>query len=183
MAAFSTVALVTAFAGLGVQAYGQYRAGKASQREGEAQRRAADSQAALLDYNAAVADVQAKDAVARGAEEEGKYRQGVRKLIATQRATVAANNVDVSFGSAADVQADAAFLGELDALTIRTNAAREAWGFKVEAEDTRKRAEIARREGIMLEAAGRERRTASNVAMAGGLLGGTGSLLAAKYGF
>lgn len=183
MAAFSTLALIGAFGGLGLSAVGQYKAGKAAQREGEAQKRAAESQAQLLDYNAAVADVQARDAIARGAEEESKYRQGVRKLIGSQRTALAASNVDVGFGSAADVQADAAFLGELDALTIRTNAAREAWGYKVEAEDTRKRAEITRREGVQLEAAGRERRNAAFVNMGASLLGGTGSLLAAKYGY
>jgi hypothetical protein len=183
MAAFSSIMLVTSLIGLGTQVVGQIRAGQAAKKAGEAQREASESQAELAEYNAAVADLQAADALERGQEEEHRFRAGVRVMIGTQRAGIAASNVDVGFGSALDVQADAAYLGELDALTIRTNAAREAWGFKVQSEDLTRRAEIARREGVFLEAAGRERQTASRIAAAGTLVTGGGSLLEARYGF
>jgi hypothetical protein len=81
------------------------------------------------------------------------------------------------------VQADQAYLGELDALSIRNNAQREAWGFKMEATDLRKRAEIARKEGVYLEAAGQQRKAAANLAAFGTVIGGTASLLQTKYGF
>lgn len=179
----TTLALVLAGVGTGVQVAGQIKAGRAARRAGEAQQEAAESQAELQEYNAAIADLQAKDAIERGAEEESRFRQGVKVMIGAQRAGIAASNVDVGFGSALDVQADAAYLGELDALTVRTNAAREAWGFKVQSEDLRKRAEIARKEGVYLEAAGRQAQTASRYAAAGTLIGAGGSLLEAHYGF
>ncbi len=179
MAAFTALALGS----LAFGAYNQIRAGQAAKKAGEAERRAAEASADLAEYNAAVADLQATDAVARGAEDESRFRTSVRGLIGAQRAGIAAGNVDVGWGSAVDVQADAAFLGELDALTIRTNAAREAWGYQVQAEDLRKRATIAREEGVMLEAAGRERRTSALVGAAGTVLGGTASLLERRYGF
>ena len=179
----TTLALALAAGGAGVQAVGSWRAGTEAREAGEAERRAADSQAELAEYNASVADLQAQDAVDRGAEEEGRFRQGVRAMIGSQRTGIAAAGVDVGFGSAVDVQADAAFLGELDALTIRTNAAREAWGYKVEAEDLRRRADIARKTGVFAERAGRANQTAARIGAVGSLVGSGASLLVAQYGF
>lgn len=169
--------------GAATSAYGQIRAGQAARKAGEAQQEAAESQAALADYNAAVAELQAKDAIARGAEDEQRFRSSVRVLIGSQVASQAASNIDVGFGSAVDVQADAAELGELDALTIRTNAAREAWGYKVQAEDLRRRGEIARKEGVFFEATGRQQQTTARVQAIGGLIGSGSSLLIDRYGF
>lgn|SRR5574341_1224779 len=189
--------LLLAGVGLGLNVYSgiragreQRRAGEEEQRIGEAQRRVAESEAALLDYNANIADLQAQDAIERGHEEESRFRTGVRQLIGAQRADIAASGVDVGFGSAVDVQADAAFLGELDALTIRTNAAREAWGYQVEAVDIRERARIRRAEGRELARAGVEGARRGREAQKGAVLGAVGgglltgaSLLEARYGF
>lgn len=182
MAAFTALALI----GMGVGMYSQFRSGQkaasAAEEQGKAQRQASESQAELAEWNADVATLQQQDAVARGAEEEARFRTGVRQLIGSQRADFAANNVDVGFGSAVDVQADAAFLGELDALTIRTNAAREAWGYEVQGEDLRRRAAVARREGQYYEAAGREAASAARWQTGSTLLSGGSSLLMQTYG-
>lgn len=183
MAAFTALALALAAGGAALSATGQIKAGNAAKRAGQAQRKAAESQGELADYNASVAEIQAKDAVARGQQEEQRFRTQVRGAVGAQRAGFAADNIDVGFGSAVDVQADAAYLGELDALTIRTNAAREAWGYKVEAFDSRKRGEIARKEGVYLEAAGKQQQSASRWGAAGTIVGTSSSLLAARYGF
>lgn len=174
-----------------VKAVGDHKAGTAAQKaaveQGAAQKAASESQAQLADYNANVAKLQAQDAIERGAEEESAFRSQVRGAIGAQRAGIAAGNTDVGFGSAVDVQADAAFLGELDSLTIRTNAAREAWGYNVQAEDLRKRAEITRKEGVYLERAavtqGNAARSASRFNVAGDVLGGGASLFSMAYGF
>lgn len=171
-----------AIGALAVNAYSTYRAGKAAKKAGEAGQTAANSQADLSDYNAAVATLQADDAVARGAQEEARFRTGVRGMIGSQRAGFAAGNIDVGSGSAVDVQADTAFLGELDALQIRTNARREAWGYKVQAEDLHKRAEIARKTGVMLEATGRENAKSAYLSGATSLVTGAANLYQAKYG-
>lgn len=182
MAAFTTLAII-AIAGVAVAAYQQHQQGEAAAAAGEHQQQAANSQADLQDYNAQIADLQAKDATARGALAESNYRSEVRGVIGQQRTLIAANNIDVSFGSAVDVQADAAYLGELDALTIRTNAAREAWGYQVQATDLRRRGRIARDEGVYLEAAGQQNRVTANWQAASTVLGGTSSLLSQRYGF
>lgn len=185
MAGFTMLGLGLLIAGVGgaTQAVGQIKAGNAAKRAGEAGRRAAESAAELSDYNAAVADLQAADALERGIEDESRFRSQVRGVIGGQRAAIAAGGTQVDFGSAVDVQADAAFLGELDALQIRTNAAREAWGYKVQAHDYRTRAKIQREEGVQIEEGGRAAQSASRFAAAGTLIGTGASLLEAKYGF
>lgn len=189
MAAFSlaAIAIYLAIAGTATTAVAQYKAGKKQEETakdvGIHQQQASESQAQLADYNAAVADLQAQDAVARGAEEESRFRTQVRGAIGAQRAGFAASNIDVGYGSAVDVQADAAYLGELDALTIRTNAKREAWGFNIQGEDLRRRAQIARKEGVYQAQAGQAFRSGAGLAAAGTILGGAGSLLQMRYGF
>lgn len=179
MAAFTALAI----AGLVMGAYGQVKAGQQQKAAGEAEAAASTSQADLADYNASVADLQAKDAIERGAQQENQFRSQIRTAIGGQRSAQAANNVDVGFGSSVDTQADAAFLGELDALTIHTNAARESWGYQVQAADLRNRARIARQTGVYQQAAGGAAQAAANFGVATSLVGGTASLLKTRYGY
>lgn len=138
-----------------LSAYGQYKSGKDAKAVGE--------------LNAKIAETQAEDALTRGRDDEQRFRQGVKMLIGSNRAGFSGQNVDVGVGSAVDVQADVAYLGELDALMIRENAAREAFGHKQQAEVYRKGGQAAA--------------TAGMLGAAGTVLGGTGSLLAARYGW
>lgn len=184
MAAFSTSLAIGLLAGgTGLNVLGQVKAGNAAKRAGEAQQRAAEKSGDLADFNAQVADLQAEDAIARGQDEEQRYRAKVRQTIGAQRVGFAASNIDVGYGSAVDVQADAAMLGELDALTIRGNAAREAWGFKMQSEDLRARGKLAREEGVAYAEAGRVQQSASRWGAASTLVTSGGNLLAMKYGF
>lgn len=172
MAAFTAFAIGTTL----FSAYQQVRAGRSEKKIGQIEQQAANSEAALIDYNAKVADLQAKDAIDRGQEEENRYRQQVRGLIGTERVAAAASNVDAGYGSALDVQVETARMGELDALTIRNNAAREAWGYNVQATDLRERANITRRGGQNAAIAGRERAKTSYLGAAGTILGGASRL-------
>lgn len=182
-AATTTILIGLVAAGTATQVAGAWKSGTAAKKAGQAQRRVAESQAELLDYNASVADLQAQDALDRGVLDEGRYRSQIRGLIGTQRADYAAQGVSVAEGSPADVQADTAFLGELDALTVRQNAMREAWGYQVQAYDTRARADIARREGVVLEQTGLAQQTAARWAAFGAGLSGAGNVAMLKYGF
>jgi len=128
--------------------------------------RAGKKQDEQAQFNAAIAEEQATDAIARGKEEEDRYRAQVRSRIGTTRAAFASQGVDVGSGSAVDVQADQAYLGELDALQIRNNAAREAWGYRVEATNYRD--------------AGRNARSAAKSQIIGSILGTGTSLLEAQ---
>lgn len=100
--------------------------------------------AQIGEMNAVLSERRAKDAIERGAREEQRKRQEVAGIRGKQVAAMAANGVDLSFGSPLDVIVDTAVLGELDALTIRTSAAREAYDYRVDAVNKRAGAEMAR---------------------------------------
>lgn len=180
---FLTAFLIgSAIASTAVEVGGKVAAGNADKRAGAAAKAAADDQASISDYNAQVADQQAADAVAQGTTEEDRFRTQVRGMIGTQRTGFASNNVDVGYGSAVDVQGDAAKLGELDALQIKTNAARAAWGYQVQAEDYRKQADVTRKTGVAQQAAAGAAATGQYISAGSSLLTGTSSLLQLKYG-
>lgn len=96
----------------------------ASQRQ---QARAVTSQS---DFDARLAKLNAEDAIARGQQAESRHRLQVRGMVGSQRAALAAQGLDISSGTALDIQSETAYMGELDAQTIRNNAAREAYGIK-----------------------------------------------------
>lgn len=169
MAAMTAIAVGSLIYGAYTQARGQLKAGKAAKDAGE-------SQAQQLEFNAGVADLQAADALQRGREEEQQFRTQVRGMVATQRTGFAGQNVDISSGSAADVQGDTAYLGELDARRIRANAQREAWGYGVQGEDLRQAAGVARKGG---QAAASAARTAA----VGTVIGAGSTYLMSRYGW
>ncbi len=129
-------------------------------------KQAGEASSAANMQNAAISRIQANDAVDRGEFEADQQRLKTRAAIGTQRAGFAGNGVDVNSGSAALVQDDTAALGELDALTIRNNAAREAWGYNVQADQ-------------YIQAAGNAKKSANNAIM-GGLVS-TGAKAASTY--
>lgn len=98
--------------------------------QGQAQAKQAKYQAAVETNNATIAGWQAEDATARGKIEEQRQRLATARLRGAQRAGMAANGVEIDSGSPLDVLMDTAQLGELDALTIRSNAEREAYGLR-----------------------------------------------------
>lgn len=100
--------------------------------------------AKVQDMNAKLADRRAKDAIERGAKEEQRKRNQVSQIKGQQQAAMAANGVDLTFGSPLDTLTDTAVMGELDALTIRTNANREAYDYKVDAVNKRSGATMSR---------------------------------------
>lgn len=140
--------------GAGLKALGQVQAG--------------NEQDKILHRNADIADAQAQDALTRGKINEKKMRRQTEQTIGSQRVNLAAQGVEINSGSALDTQADAAYLGELDAKTIQTNAKKEAWGYKTQADNLRYQGRVAKKEGDL---------GAFNT-----ILGGAGSMLMAKYG-
>jgi hypothetical protein len=113
-----------------------------------------ESQKAEARYNEAVendkariGEAQAEQALQLGNIEEDRQRARVRAAIGSQRVALAANNIDTSSGTALDLIGETAQFGEEDALAIRANAAREAWGYKVGANDSRNQAKLTKAAG------------------------------------
>ncbi len=101
--------------------------------------------------NVQIAQGAQADALRRGGVDAGKIRQKGSRIAEEQKVAYANSGVDSSVGTAANVQADTAAISELDAQTAKNNAAREAWGFGMKAEQlqgertlNRKRADSAR---------------------------------------
>lgn len=89
--------------------------------------------ARVADANAAMDRAAAQDAIDRGAKEEQRQYRKNAQLLGQQRAALAANGLEVDFGSAADIQGDTKRIGWEDASTIRQNAIREAKGYEISA--------------------------------------------------
>lgn len=124
----------------------------------------ANSAAKNMRENAYFAGQAAVDALDRGAKDADKQRVRTGLAVGTQRTAQAANGGVVDVGSNADLVADTEMIGELDALTISNNAAREAYGYQVQEEQGYKNAKQTIK-------AGKKARTAS---ILGGVLGGAG---------
>lgn len=88
-------------------------------------------QAKVDQNNAQIQSFAADDAAKRGQLAEDAHRDRVRQVLGTQKAAMAASGGDLTDQSSINVLSDTSRAGELDALTIRANAAREAWGLKV----------------------------------------------------
>lgn len=142
-------------------------------QQGRAAKQQADYQAAVARNNQIIAQRKADDARERGRLAELQKRRETAQLIGRQRAGAAARGVEVDSGSAVDITADTAAFGELDALTIRSNAEREALGFEAEANQFEA-------EGQLRRLSGRNQRTGSYFAAGGTLLSG-GSKVADKW--
>lgn len=113
-------------------------------QQGQAQAAAMNYNAQVAEMNATLADRAAKDALRRGAAEEQQKRMEISALQGRQRAAMAANGVDLTFGSPLDTLVDTAVMGELDALTIRRNAAREAYDYETQGVNYRADAGLSR---------------------------------------
>lgn len=115
--------------------------------QGIAAQKAANYNAKIAEMNAELSQRQAKDAIERGQKEEQRKRMEVAQIRGQQKVAMAANGVDLGYGSPLDIAIDTAVMGELDALTIRSNANREAYDFEVQAVNQRAGANLARMEG------------------------------------
>lgn len=107
---------------------------------GGQQAAALEKQAAFIQkqgaLNERIGNLQADDAIRRGEKEAKAYGQQVSQLVGKQRVALAAQGIDVDSGSAGEIQDQTRAIGALDQLTIRNNAAREAWGYKVQASNS-----------------------------------------------
>jgi len=117
---------------------------QSAQNQQVAQNRAIEYQAQIQDNNAEIMEMQAQDAEARGESEETDLRRKVSRLKGAQRAKYGASGVVTDAGSPLDALLDTTAEEERDALTIRHNAAMEAWGHRVSAADTRSQANLTR---------------------------------------
>lgn len=159
---------MTAVSGV-MSAYGQLQAGKASKAQ-------ANYQAAIQRNNAIRADYAAQDALSRGKEAENRQRIKGRLLIGQMRAVLGGSGQVIDTGSAGGLVIDQAGTNELDALNVRANAAREAYGYQTQAGNFRSQASLT-------QIAGANAASNSKFQAAGTLLSTGGKVAGQWYDF
>lgn len=116
------VGTAASYLGTGIQALGALQKGQASSQ-------AAKYNSQLAERNAQIADQNESWAIQEGEQNTEQKEMQTRATVGSIRSAQSANGIDVNSGSNLDVQSSAARLGELDALNIRADAARKAYGY------------------------------------------------------
>lgn len=123
----------TSYAG----AIGMGMMGMAGAAQGLGQQQQTEAQQAILQRNAQTGEMLANEATARAGRAEEAHRAQVRGFEAQQRVDMAKSGTQLDFGSNAEIAGDTSYMGELDALRIRSNGAQEAWGYRNQADTSR----------------------------------------------
>jgi hypothetical protein len=131
-------------ASLAVQGAGGVLGAAGAYNKSKADKAAYEYESKVTDNNALIADWQASDATTRGQVSEGRSRMKTAQLKGTQASSLAARGLDISEGSALNILQDTAYMGDLDAAVIKDNAAREAWGYRTDATNSRVKAAVLR---------------------------------------
>lgn len=117
--------LVLSTIGTGAGVVGQMQSADAASKS-------ASYQSEVAANNAEQAKKNASRAAAAGDQQANMEQLKTRAQIGAIKADQAASGVDVNSGSAVDVRSSAAELGQLNAISIRSNAARQAYGYQVQ---------------------------------------------------
>ncbi len=123
-AAIASLAL--AALGTGASVIGQSNRAQAEAGQGNYMAQVARNNQMLAERNTTLAEQQ-------GQVQEDRQRLKTAQLMGSQRASLAAQGGDVNAGSDLDILGDTARAGESDALTIRNNAAQQAFGYRAQA--------------------------------------------------
>ena len=142
--------------------------GIGAMQQGQAQADAARYQAQVARNNEIIAEEQANATRQEGAIKAQMEDQKSAQLIGKQDAILGASGVDMESGSALAVRQSQAGLARLDALTVRSNAEKKAWGFDVEASNQRAQQQLDYMKASAAEDAGQ-------LGMFSSILGGASS--------
>lgn len=144
----AALALGASVAGTAMSAGSMYQQGKVAE--------------ATAKNNATMAEYAAQDAQRRGEEEATAIQRKGAALKSAQRVNLASKGLDLTYGTAADLQDQTDFFTQSDVATTRTNARREAWS--------------TRARGEQMLAQGKADALNSMYQSAGTLLGGAGQV-------
>jgi hypothetical protein len=106
-------------------------------QQAEGIRRQAELQQELSDMNAKYAEIDAWEAEKFGHTQAAAYAKNIDQTVGEQRVGYAAQNVDVNFGTAKEVQNEARLTGYLNTMEIQNQARKKAYGLKIEASNLR----------------------------------------------
>lgn len=125
-------------------------------QQAEMIRRQAELQGRINELNAGFAELDAFEAEKMGYTEAARYQTVIDATIGSQKVAYAADNVDVTSGTAAAIQAENRFTGFLNQLDIQKQGRERARGFRNEARNIRFGGMMQRSQAA-IDAAGVER--------------------------
>lgn len=99
-------------------------------------------QSRVASNNSKLAMADEQNALAAGRFNESKSLAATGQTVAAEKAGQAANNLDVNTGSTVAVRNSTQKVGDMDAALIRYNAAREAYGYGVQASNEKAKSSL-----------------------------------------
>lgn len=129
-------------------------------------------QAAIADTNARIAELGAKSATLAGQQQVGQLTMRAGQLKSSQRASMAANGIDLGVGNAGEVIGSTEIMTAIDKGTIERNALMQAWGYRTQGTNFQNDAIIRRASASGISPVG---------AAAGTLMTGAGSVATQWY--
>ena len=125
---------------------------------------AANAQADAAEQNARLAEAKVAETEQLKQQQLADINEAKRQTIGTQRAAMAASGIDSSMGSGLKELTDTAYIAKQDRDETEFNAAKEEWGYKMEARNYRDQAAATR--------------ASAKSSLIGGILGATGQYMA-----
>lgn len=142
--------------------------------QSRAQSESSNYNAKIAANNAQIATQNATAAGQAGEAQAGAAALKTRAEVGSIKASQAANGIDVNSGSDVDVRSSASELGELNAITIRSNAAKTAYGFQTQAASDTAQSSLDRQQAQYATEAGDVK--AGTTLLAGAAVGGQSGL-------
>ncbi len=121
---------------------------------GIAAKQSADFNAGIATDNATIARQNATFAAQEGEQAAAATSMKSRAEYGALVANQGASGVEIGSGSSGEVEQSEKEVGELNALTVRSNAARQAYGYQTQAAGDTAQASLDKKEGIQAEIAG-----------------------------
>ncbi len=131
--------------------------------QGQAANQQAKYEQAVANQNADLEIRSQRDAIARGETDQIRHYRKLAQAMGEARVRNSAASLDVSFGSAADLESDIALMGYEDSATLSENTRREVMGYDINAANYRMQGQAASMRG-------KAAKTASYIGAAGTIL-------------
>lgn len=157
----ATFAIIAGVIGTAVSAVGAMSQAAAASEN-------ASYQAQVAANNAKIAKQNAAWTMEAGEQKAANDAMKTRAMVGQIKASEAANGVDVNTGSAVDVVSSETGLGQAQQTTIRSNAAKDAYGYDVQSMNFTAQSQLDRQEAD-------QAMTAGMFNVAGSLIGGASS--------
>jgi hypothetical protein len=157
-----------AYASTGASVLGAGLSAVGSLSQAAAESGASKYNASIESQNANIAKNNAAIAGQAGEAQAFMQQERTRSLVGQIKANQAASGIDVNQGSAPEVRSSAASLGELDAMQIKSNATRQAYGYNVQSASDTASSGLSQYEASNAN-------TAGAIGAASTFLGGTGN--------